>query len=163
MGTPTPAHSTSAPDSHPYPCAEIEDVVTQLDDVRHAAAFAIPGQWVNDARIVLLLFVESPSLSTQGHKSGKANARRTSAARKPSPAATIELHHVKTIITREMGAKFLPDRIEVIPLRPRFLKDGTIDRAWCRSQYLTGTLRRKARDEMFRLIGRLGYMFAPAK
>lgn len=141
------------PDSHPYPAALVEQVAMRLDEVRYAAAFDVPGQWVNDARIVLLLFVEPPA-STSTSKSSTPSAK--------GAGIGVELHKIKSEIIKEIGPRFMPDRIEVIPLRPRVL-EGKVDRAWCRSQYLTGTLRRKARVEAFRLIGRLGFMFAPQK
>lgn len=129
------------PDSHPYPSDEAEEVVTRLPEVRHAAAFSVPGRWLNEARVVLLAFVEG---------------------RRPGERPPITLPEIEKIIAREMGASFVPDRIEVIPLRPRLL-EGVVDRAWCRSQYLTGSLHRKARSEAFLLLGRLGYVFAPPR
>lgn len=123
------------PDAHPYPSADIERVVEELPEVRHASAFSAPGRWVNEAKVVLLLFTE-----------------RELCDRLPIPR--VEEH-----IRREMGAHLVPHRIEVLPLRPRIV-DGVVDRAWCRTQYLTGAFSRKARSEAFVLLGRLGYIFA---
>lgn len=125
------------PDSHPYPSELVERVVTTLPAVRYAAAFPAPGRWLNEARVVLLAFVEG---------------------RHPSEPRPVELFEIEGLITRELGARFVPDRIEVVPLRPR-LDEGRVDRAWCRSQYLTGSLHRKVRSEVFLLLGRLGYIF----
>jgi hypothetical protein len=57
-----------------------------------------------------------------------------------------------------MGEGFVPDRIEVFPLRPRFI-DGRVDTAWCRSEYLSGNLGKKARSELFVSLARLGWIF----
>jgi hypothetical protein len=45
--------------------------------------------------------------------------------------------------------------IKVFPLHPRFLEDAEVDHQWCRSQYLTGSLFRKSRGEIFRCVTRL--------
>ncbi|MFO0660571.1 MAG: AMP-binding protein [Polyangiaceae bacterium] len=128
------------PDAHPYPFSLLEEVVTRVGDVKYASAFDVPGRWVNDARGGVWLFVEPPVGDEPG----------------------VDLGQIKTEITRELGVRFLPERIETVPLRPRIVK-GEVDRAWCRSQYLTGVMRRKARSEAFRLIGRLGFVFASPK
>lgn len=126
------------PDSHPYPYALAEEVLGRLPTVRHAAAFSAPGRWLNESRIVLLAFVE---------------------ARHPGEKPPVELHELEALLRRELGPRFVPDRIEILPLRPRIL-DGVVDRAWCRSQYFTGMFHLKARSEAFILLGRLGYIFA---
>jgi hypothetical protein len=126
------------PDAHPYPCALAEQAVGGLPAVKHAAAFPAPGRWLNESRVVLLVFVEG---------------------RRPGEQPPVTLPEIEKLLRRELGPRLLPDRIEVLPLRPRLL-DGVVDRAWCRSQYLTGSLHRKARSEVFLLLGRLGYIFA---
>lgn len=122
------------PDGRPYLDADVEATAEALPGVRHAAALVTPGRWLNDARTVLLLFVEPGSAA-------------------PS-LAEADAH-----LRRELGPELAPDRIELLPLRPR-LRDGQVDRAWCRSQYLTGVLGRKARSPVFQRLARLGYALA---
>jgi hypothetical protein len=55
---------------------------------------------------------------------------------------------VERRIRQEMGADHLPDRIQFFPLAPRRDEAGAVDHAWCRSQYLTGALGSKSRDEL---------------
>ncbi len=97
---------------------------------------------MNDARVVLLVFVDD--------------------ARAPDGriALPVGIPEISARITREMGERFMPERIEILPLRPRFTKEGEVDHPWCRSQYLSGTLLRKARSETFILLSRLGYILA---
>jgi hypothetical protein len=125
------------PDAHLYPLDEVEAVAGRLPGVRHAAAFVTAGRWMNEFRVVLLAFIEPGS-----------------------PPGAVEGRAIEALIAREMGAGFLPDRVEILPLRPRIRK-GVVDRSWCRSQYLTGFLNRKADHALFQRIGRLGYLFAP--
>lgn len=125
-------------DSQRYPYQDVEQLVETIDGVKHAVAFTSTGRYLNDSKIVLLVFVEpAPGM------------------RPPS----LEYHVISRLIEKEMGKNHLPDRIELVPLRPRVL-EGKVDRAWCRSQYMTGTLLRKSRLEMFRVLGRLGYTLA---
>lgn len=124
-------------EAHRYPSDLIEVVATKIPAVRHASAFTLPGRWLNEAKVVLLIFVE---------------------ARRPGERAPVEIAEVERQVQREMGSVFLPDRIEIVPLRPRVI-EGRVDRAWCRSQYLTGMLHRKARSEVFVLLGRIGSIF----
>lgn len=62
---------------------------------------------------------------------------------------------IRSVITREMGDEFQPDSIEFFPLYPRFLSAAEVDHQWCRSQYLTGSLFRRSRGEIFHCITRL--------
>jgi len=70
-------------------------------------------------------------------------------------------------IRQEMGAEHLPDRIQFFPLAPRRDEAGAIDHAWCRSQYLTGSLSSKSKDELFGCISllreRLGQESGPTE
>jgi len=68
---------------------------------------------------------------------------------------TVLLSHIRSLITQEMGDEFQPDEIEVFPLYPRLLEDAEVDHQWCRSQYLTGSLFRRSRGEIFQCITRL--------
>lgn len=55
----------------------------------------------------------------------------------------------------KMGKEFLPDHIRFFSLYPKCTSDGTIDHDWCRSQYLSGALFRKSRQEIFASLTRL--------
>jgi AMP-binding enzyme len=124
------------PNAQPYPAADVEDSARRVPGVRYAAAFAAPGRRLNEAKTVLLAFVEDEG-----------------------PIAAPDPSRVAEAVVADLGERFAPDRVEVFALRPRLLK-GLPDRAWCRSQYLSGSLSRKARSRPFVLLGRLGYLFA---
>ncbi|RME73467.1 MAG: hypothetical protein D6776_07025 [Planctomycetota bacterium] len=47
-------------------------------------------------------------------------------------------------------------------LAPRRLPDGTVDHRWCADQYVSGALRRKAREEAFALVSALRWALAPS-
>ncbi len=55
-------------------------------------------------------------------------------------------------LTRQLGARWLPDRIEIVPLLPRRLEDGSIDHDWCWDQFYAGWLHRKARSPIFQSL-----------
>jgi hypothetical protein len=124
-------------DAQAYPAGEVAGVVERHPAVRNASVVVAPGRFLNDARVVLLVFVDD----TRGPD-----------GRFMSPVAIPE---IKELVSREMGERLLPDRIEVYPLRPR-LASGAVDHAWCRSQYLSGALKGKSRSELFVLLSRLG-------
>ncbi|MEN6375651.1 MAG: hypothetical protein ABFD75_12860 [Smithella sp.] len=56
--------------------------------------------------------------------------------------------NIRQVIELEMGEEFQPDKIDFLPLYPRFLENGEPDHEWCRTAYLTGQLRKKAKDEV---------------
>lgn len=58
-------------------------------------------------------------------------------------------------IETELGAEFLPDRIECLPLLPKRNSDGGADQAWCQFHYVTGELYRRQRNEMYRCLSEL--------
>ncbi len=58
-------------------------------------------------------------------------------------------------ISSELGDEYMLDRIEYFPLFPRFTADKEVNHEWCRNQYLTGDLSRKASDEVFCCISQL--------
>jgi hypothetical protein len=66
--------------------------------------------------------------------------------------ATTEIHNR---IEKELGREFLPDHTVFLPLLPRRTDEGAIDHAWCRSQYLTGSLVRKAGSRVQRCLTKL--------
>lgn len=129
------------PASQVFPCADVARVAAQLPAVRHASVVIGPGRLMNDARTVLVVFTDDA---------------RGADGRIELP---VKIPAIKARIAAEMGERFVPDRIAIYPLRPR-LVDGVIDEAWCRSQFLSGSLDTKARSEMFVLISRIGYIIA---
>ncbi len=122
-----------------YPFEEVAGVVERHPIARAAAVILAPGRWLNDAKVVLLVFTDEPE-----------------AADAPP------VDELRALIDREMGPGFAPDRIEVFPLRPRYV-DGKVDLAWCRSQYLGGTLGRWARSELFLTLARLGWILGEVR
>lgn len=56
---------------------------------------------------------------------------------------------------RQMGPRWLPDRVEILPLLPRRQADGSLDHDWCWDQYYSGKLYRKARSPIYQLLHRL--------
>ncbi len=124
------------PNAQRHPAADVEAAARRVPGVRHAASFEAPGRRLNEAKTVLLVFVEDEG-----------------------PVAAPDPARVAAAVVAELGERFAPDRVEVFALRPR-LREGEVDRAWCRGQYLSGTLSRKARSRPFVLLGRLGYLFA---
>jgi hypothetical protein len=129
------------PDAQTYPRAEIAKVAAQLPAVRHASVVLGPGLLMNDARTVLVVFTDD--------------------ARDPDGRIRlpVTIPEIKARIAAEMGERFVPERIAIYPLRPRLVK-GEIDDAWCRSQFLNGSLDAMARSEAFVLLSRIGYILA---
>ena len=62
--------------------------------------------------------------------------------------------HLRRTISRELGAYYLPHKIEFLPLFPRMIQAGEMDQEWSRDQYLSGKLHKKAKNQLFRQIGR---------
>lgn len=58
-------------------------------------------------------------------------------------------------IETELGAEFLPDRIECLPLLPKRNSEGGADRAWCQLHYLSGELYRRQRLQIYRCLSEL--------
>lgn len=127
------------PNGCSYPVEEVALVAETHPLVRSAAVVIVPGRWINDARVVVLAFTDELD---------------------PSARAEIP-DELRVLVAAEMGDDALPlDRVEVFPLRPRYLEDGRVDRAWCRSEYLGGGLGRKADSELHLALARLGWIFA---
>lgn len=127
------------PNGWSYPVREVGAVVERHPAVRAAAVILVPARFINEAKIVLLAFTDDEE------------------AAKAPPA-----DELRALVDREMGPGFRPDRVEVFPLRPRYLEDGTVDLAWCRSQYLSGSLGRRSRSELFLALARLGWILGEA-
>lgn len=126
------------PSAMTYPVDEVSRLVEQQPGVEYASVVVTAGSVVNAAHVALLVFVEA------------------SVANSPS-ISPVSKADLSALIAREIGEAFVPLRIEVAPLRPR-VTEGIADSAWCRSQFLSGALRAKARREIFLLLSRLAYL-----
>jgi hypothetical protein len=129
------------PGAQVFPRAEVARVAAKLAAVRHATLVLGPGRLMNDARTVLLVFTDDAR--------GEDNQIRL----------PVTIPQIKSRIRAEMGARFVPERIAIYPLRPRLVK-GVLDEDWCRSHFLSGSLDAMARSEMFVLLSRIGYIVA---
>jgi hypothetical protein len=67
----------------------------------------------------------------------------------------VDIEALRARIARELGADFLPDRIERLPLLPKRDGEGRADPEWCRSHYLTGELYRRQRSPVYRCLSEL--------
>lgn len=65
-------------------------------------------------------------------------------------------------IARELGARYRPEQVCFYPLTPRRTEQGEVDADWCRWQFLSGALDRKASDELFRLLTQARWLLARA-
>ena len=116
-----------------YPTAE---VLASLEGIPGALGFSVcvaPDSVTTEPRVALLGFV---------------------GARTPVDEAAL-FTAVRRRIGAEMGVEFLPNRFVCFPLAPRRDDEGAVDRAWCRSQYLTAALGRKSHDELYRSLALL--------
>lgn len=86
-----------------------------------------------DAQVVILVFV--------------------GAAAKVDEAALVRA--VRDRLVDELGPAYAPEQVACYPLVPRRDDAGEIDHSWCRDEYLSGGLARKARDEMYRALSEL--------
>ena len=71
------------------------------------------------------------------------------------PDVTVSDADIRRRIEQALGPDALPDRIERFALHARRVDgaaDGPVDEDWCRTQYLTGSLRRKAQDPLFQAL-----------
>jgi hypothetical protein len=123
------------PSGTSYPVEEVARVVETHSEVAAASVVLVPGRWLNDARVVLLAFVDGT----------------------PTRGTSVLASELEALLEREMGEGVRPDRVEVYPLRPRYV-EGAVDHAWCRSEYLSGSLGRKAKSELFVTLSRLGWI-----
>ncbi|NTW78415.1 MAG: hypothetical protein HGB33_11715 [Syntrophaceae bacterium] len=57
--------------------------------------------------------------------------------------------NIRKVINNELAEEYQPDKIDFLPLYPRFSADGALDHEWCRNAYLTGRLRKKAKNEIY--------------
>ena len=52
-------------------------------------------------------------------------------------------------ILTAMGKEYCPDNILFYPVLPRLNADGSVDEVWCQSQYASGGLSQKSKDDIF--------------
>lgn len=120
---------TARRDGRVYPASEVARVVRALPFVRGATVVPAPtGGVAGHYRFVLLAFT---------------------GAQAPNPS--VWLQEIRRAIELQLGAEYLPDRTEFIPLYPR-MEEGEVDEAWCQSQFLTGALHRKGSDPLFQTL-----------
>ena len=81
------------PNGQAYPQEEVVQVVASLPAVRHASVVVVRGDGLNDARTVLLVFVD--------------NARQADG----TIVFPVGIPGLQRRIAREMGERFVPDRI----------------------------------------------------
>jgi hypothetical protein len=117
-----------------FPDAEVLAALSETPFAGRAAIVAIPAAGI-ETDMVFALAVFAPGAE-------------------PSDSARITAL-LKSAIERAMGREFQPDHITVFPLFPRKGKDGSLDTAWCRNQYLRGTLFKKSRDPLYLNISRM--------
>jgi len=113
-----------------FPAAEVEALAAAQEGVEGACVVPVPtgdpgGRWA----FVLVLFT--------GAISGQPASKLAAA--------------VEQAIRDDLGDDFAPDRVTAVPLYPR-KKKGAVDAGWCRQQYGTGLLSRKAAHPVFRAL-----------
>lgn len=118
---------------HAFPSGEVLAVVGQIDAGQgpcDAAVVALPpASNTLDARFHLVVFTAS------------------------APAQGLA-KRIEDALLRELVPSYQPDVIALLPLHAR-RKDGVVDAAWVRGQYLLGRLQAKAQDPMFKLLTEL--------
>jgi hypothetical protein len=117
-----------------YPAAEVVETLQELPFIAGASVVPVPTGGMQGHRYVLLVFTGAEPPEFTGEQAG---------------AREQELRHHLEL---QLGAEFLPDRVEFFPLYPRRGKKGAIDDAWCRSQYATGALHLKSKEPMFQAL-----------
>jgi hypothetical protein len=127
------------PQARALPVLQIARSARSHPLVREACVVLTPGRFTNDGHSVLLAFVADPD---------------------PDGGASVPASEVLQRIARDLGAAHVPERVDAFALHPRFI-DGELDRDWCASQYLSGTLTRKARIPLFSTLARLAWIFEP--
>jgi len=120
-----------------YPEREVLEVVEAHPDVLGATVVITPGgaPLLHSSLVKLLVFIDP--------------------AGEPSSLVGVLEPELKRRIDVELGERYRPDTLHYYPLSPRRTDQGGIDRDWCRWQFLSGTLDRKAGHELFRMLGHL--------
>jgi hypothetical protein len=62
---------------------------------------------------------------------------------------------LQAYIETELGAEFLPDRIECLPFLPKRNAEGGADQAWCQFHYVSGELYRRQRSPIHACLSEL--------
>ncbi|MCP3060892.1 AMP-binding protein [Myxococcus sp. K38C18041901] len=118
-----------------YPAAEVIEALADLPFCHGASVTpAASAGTSRHAPHVLILFTGAEDAETFAREQ---DARRVEVRRR------LELR---------LGAEHLPDRVELFPLLPHRTKEGRIDEAWCRAQYLLGALHQKSTDPLFQAL-----------
>ncbi len=112
-----------------FPAGELEGLVAQLPGVAGACVAPLPtgdpgGRWA----FLLLVFTGGAA-----GPSGELGAR------------------IEQRIRDELSPDHVPDRVTVVPLHPR-RKGDKVDAEWCRRQYSSGLLAKKAAHPLFRRL-----------
>lgn len=112
-----------------YPATEVIQLAEADPEVESASVVLVPTQGVHGSRVTVLVFAE-PS------------------AEDPLKLDRMERRIVERV-ARELGAGFRPTQVRAFPLVPPHGRDGRPNHEWCRWQFLSGGLDRKAREHMF--------------
>lgn len=124
----------STPQRHgrSYP---VEQLLAALEPIPWPCSMvaAPSGGPARDFHFILMVFVGSSNRFDQGRATAEIQSR----------------------IEKELGREFLPDRTLYVPLLPRRTEEGAVDHAWCQSQYLSGSLMRKAGSPAQRCLAKL--------
>jgi len=62
---------------------------------------------------------------------------------------------VRETLQFEMGAEFIPHKILIFPLYPRLNEDRLVNHGWCHAQFISGSLFKKSKNELYRATTRL--------
>ena len=65
---------------------------------------------------------------------------------------------IRDKITHYLGREYCPDHVDFLPLIPRLAPDGSMDTQWCKKEYTSYRLNRKAAHKLFSGISRLKEM-----
>jgi hypothetical protein len=127
-----------------YPSGEVAEVAETHPEVTGASVVIAPGaQQLNRTTVTLVVFID-PS-------------------REPHEVVGVLRPELERLLDLEMGARYRPDTLCFYPLAPRRTEQGVVDPDWCRWQFLSGTLDRKGKDALFRMLGHLRRLLAPAR
>lgn len=111
-----------------YPAAEILEVLTRMKRSIYFSLVKIPQADSSGGFLIVLL-------AFYGDEKDFAKER-----------AAVD---IRKIIGSELAEEDQPDKIDFFPLYPRFSADGTLDHDWCRTEYSTGRLQKKAKDKIY--------------
>lgn len=127
-----------------YPEREVVQVVESHPDVLGAAVVITPlSPHLNATRVALLVFLTPDEEPTR-----------------PSEELRLELEQR---IELELGARYRPEMVCFYFLMPRRTKQGEVDAAWCRWQFLSGSLDKKNNDELFRMLSQVRWLLSQTR